>query len=225
MGAISKNYLYSGAFFIDSLATFPTLMTGQVVDSVNFLKFLRLRDFFRMFGPFVPVFEKLMPNMDTHLKTNVIEFLQMIVSTMLLAHFFACIWLILGMQDLDQPEHLKHSWAARPSNGFQGYSEYQLYVFAYYWIFEVITTVGYGDYTPSTMNEYIFAIILEFCGMTFFSLLMGLVANFVGTFNMGFDSLMQVKMDELNQWVKKIERSDKPNYMNPALYFEITTQI
>ena len=48
------------------------------------------------------------------------------------------------------------------------------------------------------MNEYIFAIILEFCGMTFFSLLMGLVANFVGTFNMGFDSLMQVKMDELN---------------------------
>jgi hypothetical protein len=89
----------------------------------------------------------------------------------------------------------------------------------------VITTVGYGDYTPGNSAERIFAIILEFCGMTFFSLLMGLVANFMATFNTGFDVLMQDRFDLLRQWVKKIERSDKPNYINPVLYMQINQQI
>jgi hypothetical protein len=85
--------------------------------------------------------------------------------------------------------------------------------------------VGYGDYTPGTDSERIFAIILEFCGMSFFSLLMGLVANFVGTFNTGFDVLLKDRLNNLAQWVKKIERSDKPNYIDPVLYLEINSQI
>jgi hypothetical protein len=141
-----------------------------------------------MFGPFIPIFEKIFPTMDTHLRQNIINFSQMIASTMLLAHFFACIWLLLGLSDAHLDPSEQKSWAF--VNNFAGYSEYQLYVFSYYWIYEVITTVGYGDYTPGTSSERIFAIILEFFGMTFFSLLMGLVANFVATFNAGFDVLL-----------------------------------
>lgn len=36
---------------------------------------------------------------------------------------------------------------------FQGYEKWEMYAFAYYWIFEVITTVGYGDYVPTTYSE------------------------------------------------------------------------
>ena len=61
--------------------------------------------------------------------------------------------------------------------------------------------------------------------MTFFSLLMGLVANFVATFRTGFDVLLQDRLDVLSQWVKKIERSDKPNYIDPVLYLQINSQI
>ena len=48
-----------------------------------------------------------------------------------------------------------------------------IYVFAFYWIFEVITTVGYGDYVGATTEEYIFITGLEFMGLVFFSFLMG----------------------------------------------------
>jgi hypothetical protein len=47
-----------------------------------------------------------------------------------------------------------------------------VYIFALYWIFEVITTVGYGDYSGSTTQELIFSMFLEFAGLTFFSLFM-----------------------------------------------------
>jgi hypothetical protein len=51
-------------------------------------------------------------------------------------------------------------------------------VFAYYWIWEVITTVGYGDFVGTTETEMIFSVILEFAGLAFFSILMGLITGF-----------------------------------------------
>ena len=70
------------------------------------------------------------------------------------------------------------SWVCRTGSDFSEYTDYQLFVFAYYWVWEVITTVGYGDYTGNTENEYIFSIVLEFVGMTFFSILMALITGF-----------------------------------------------
>lgn len=52
-----------------------------------------------MFGPFIPIIERIMPPMDTHIRSTVINFFMMIVGSMLMAHFAACIWLILGLQD------------------------------------------------------------------------------------------------------------------------------
>ena len=100
---IAGEYLKSGNFFIDCLATIPTMATGQSVAWANLCKFLRLRDFFMMFGPFIPIIERIMPPMDTHVRSVVINFITMIVGTMLMAHFAACVWLILGMADLEKP--------------------------------------------------------------------------------------------------------------------------
>ena len=54
-----------------------------------------------------------------------------------------------------------------------------MYVFALYWVFTVLTTVGYGDFAGSGATEYVFSIGLEFCGLTFFALLTGLIAPLV----------------------------------------------
>ena len=35
-----------------------------------------------------------------------------------------------------------------------------------------ITTVGYGDYTGVNTDEYLFTLVLEFTGVTFFSLML-----------------------------------------------------
>jgi hypothetical protein len=55
------------------------------------------------------------------------------------------------------------------------------YIFAFYWIFEVITTVGYGDFTGHNIPEYIFSICLMFMGVIFSSFLMGSINNIFNT--------------------------------------------
>ena len=106
------------------------------------------------------------------------------------------------------------------ANDFETKPIKTVYIFAFYWIFEVITTVGYGDYSGATQNEYIFSIILEFLGLTFFSFLMGSV-NGIFSHSDSFDDLIDEKFDALDSWLKKIEKSNKPFHIQPTLYNDI----
>ena len=106
------------------------------------------------------------------------------------------------------------------TNGFADKPKHTQYIFAFYWIFEVITTVGYGDYTGHTSNEYIFSIALEFLGLTFFSFLMGSINGIFNTSD-NFDDLIEEKLDSLDMWIKKIEKSNKPFHIQPTLYNDI----
>ena len=87
-----------------------------------------------------------------------------------------------------------------------------IYIFAFYWIFEVITTVGYGDYYGETQAEYIFSVGLEFLGLVFFSFLMGSITSIFGTSD-NFDDLIEQKLDTLDMWIKKIEKSNIPYHI------------
>ena len=62
----------------------------------------------------------------------------------------ACIWLALGyMESCSDPStSCIQSWIY--ANGFDKVNTTSQYIFAFYWIFEVITTVGYGDDTGAT---------------------------------------------------------------------------
>ena len=62
-------------------------------------------------------------------------------------------------------------------NGFEEATNTDLYVFAFYYIFEVITTVGYGDVCGATSDEYIFLIALELLAISFFSILMASIGE------------------------------------------------
>lgn len=68
-----------------------------------------------------------------------------------------------------------------------------------------MTTVGYGNWNGNTTNEYIFSIILEFMGLTFFAFLMGSINGIFNTKD-SFDDLVEAKFDELDFWVKKMEK-------------------
>ena len=43
----------------------------------------------------------------------------------------------------------------------------------------MLTTVGYGDYAGLGSEEFIFSVFLEFCGLSFFALLTGMIAPLV----------------------------------------------
>ena len=124
----------------------------------------------------------------------------------------ACIWLALGYMEDCSEESVSciQSWIY--ANGFDKVNTTSQYIFAFYWIFEVITTVGYGDYTGATQSEYIFSIVLEFMGLTFFSFLMGSITSIFSTSD-NFDDLIEQKLDSLDMWIKKIEKSNKPYHI------------
>ena len=126
----------------------------------------------------------------------------------------ACIWLSFGKQykcdSVTEDEVCQRSWVYEQE--FEDKPPTTQYIFAFYWIFEVITTVGYGDYSGKTSEEYIFSISLEFLGILFFSFLMGSIS---GIFNSSdnFNDLIEEKLDLLDIWIKKIEKSNKPYHI------------
>lgn len=132
--------------------------------------------------------------------------------------------------DIDLSEDKRESWLLRPtitegpdaySNEFLDADNRKVYIFALYWIWEVFSTVGYGDYFGTTEEEYVFSMILELIGLTFFSLLMGLISGFILDLNEGFEEMFQRKMEYLIVWVNKIEKSKKDNFINRKLYLEM----
>lgn len=174
-------------------------------------------------------------------------FTSLILFVVYISHLMACIWLWLGKMEKCPSNKEKDdifnctenelgasggipakcnvdltncqlSWIYK--NGFWSKPKHSQYIFAFYWIFEVITTVGYGDYYGSTPEEYIFSIGLEFIGLTFFSFLMGSINGIFNTKD-NFDDLIEEKLDSLDMWIKKIEKSNKPFHIQPTLYNDI----
>ena len=140
-----------------------------------------------------------------------IGFAGLILYVVYTSHIMACIWLYLGYSNpcdgTADGENCEISWVY--ADNFKDFNIHTVYIFAFYWIFEVITTVGYGDYTGGTSSEYIFSIALEFLGLTFFSFLMGSINGIFNTSD-NFDDLIEEKLDSLDMWIKKIEKSNKP---------------
>ena len=157
-------------------------------------------------------------------QNDLTSFGTLIINVIYISHISACIWISLGYQSECLPEQIKDdeecvvSWIY--DNGFAGSPIHSIYIFAFYWIFEVITTVGYGDYSGKTSAEYVFSIILEFLGLTFFSFLMGSINDIFDTAD-NFDDLIEEKLDQLDMWIKKIEKSNKPFHIQPILYNDI----
>jgi hypothetical protein len=139
-----------------------------------------------------------------------------------ISHLCGCVWIYLGGQydckinpdeiwdENNVRDNCVTSWIY--ANDFELKSYHTQYIFAFYWIFEVITTVGYGDYSGGTNQEYLFSIALEFIGLTFFSFLMGSINSIFNTTD-SFEALIEEKLDSLDMWIKKIEKSNKPYHI------------
>lgn len=95
-------------------------------------------------------------------------------------------------------------------------SEYATYVFALYWIFETFTTVGYGDYAGGNSTEYLYTLLFEFIGFCYNAVLISIMSSFFDS-EVSFEDLLKDKLDELDLWMKRIEKSYKPYYLHPVL--------
>ena len=97
---------------------------------------------------------------------------------LVLLHYLSCLWIYVGSKSFLEYEEGYLPWQYANAD-FDGYNNYQIYVFSTYWVFTVITTVGYGDYTPGTTTEYLVVLFMELGGIAVFSMLQMTVTRVV----------------------------------------------
>lgn len=137
----------------------------------------------------------------------------------------AVIWIKIGMDKSQEGSWVNNFVEEmRESTGDPNVDEYtyiwQIYVNAFYFILTTITTVGYGDITGSTTNEYIFSMCVEFIGLTFFSFLTGTISvMFSG--DQSFESLINARMEELDLWLLRLENCNSEEKIPNKLYHSI----
>lgn len=124
MKSVAKSYVLEGSFFIDLIATVPPMITGEKYTSINFLKYLRMWHYFTMMFPVKALLILLNPNSNSKKIKNIFDFMVLILTILLLAHFMACIWIFLGKQDNELPAEERQSWALHPDSDFIDYTDF-----------------------------------------------------------------------------------------------------
>lgn len=123
-------------------------------------------------SPLQTILLKVIPS-EPHKRILFNLFVNYFIFVITVAHYAVCLWIYIGgdkfmLDDDNEPWILANS-------EFLAYTDFQLYVFTFYWIYTVISTVGYGDYSGGTRIEYIICMIMELFGLVVFSILMYII--------------------------------------------------
>ena len=179
---IARNYLHSW-FAIDLCACFPATYIGlavmgtdsnqegaQKVKALKIIRLLRLAKMLRLAR-----LKRLLKRLDEEFPGiwTTSQLFSLVVIIMYVSHLFACGWYMVGTtnQVLDDGAEIQ-SWVNGMGWGDEvGWST--RYIDAYYYAITTLTTVGYGDRTPSTDTEKLFSIMTELAGGMIFGILAG----------------------------------------------------
>ena len=121
-----------------------------------FFKLARLIHFQRIFLQLNIIFDKCLYSRGYNKQkiAEVTDIVKLIVFIAIFSHVLACMWLKIGFLDP------RESWIRLNEDTLDGNDVVHIYIFAFYWIIETITTVGYGDYSGTTHYELMFSMAL-----------------------------------------------------------------
>lgn len=111
-------------------------------------------------------------------------------------HVLGCMWYYLARWDDFGPD----TWVAKTN--YQDKSDFDIYIYCFYFTITVITTVGYGDMPISTSMEKIVAIIIILIGVITFSFAIGSLISVLSNLDTS-EAKLKEKHFELNSIRKK----------------------
>jgi len=129
----------------------------RIIKIFKFLRFLRLLRVLKL--------KKLLYKFEEIIMSDMINaflgFFKVITVILFIAHWIGCIFYAIGASELDSGM----CWLT--ISGIHDASNFDKYIISLYWAFTTMTTVGYGDVSPYTMSEKIYAMfsMLIACGV------------------------------------------------------------
>mmetsp|Transcript_27671 Transcript_27671/g.20788 ORF Transcript_27671/g.20788 Transcript_27671/m.20788 type:complete len:194 (+) Transcript_27671:1001-1582(+) len=137
----------------------------------------------------------------------------MIVYLTLIVHILACIWVYIGIVE-------PLSWLHAEERKYLMSDQLDVYVNSVYFIITTLTTVGYGDITGSSNNEYLFQMVVEFIGIGFFSLLISSINNILVQ-ESKLQDIIDERIEDLDIWLRKLDKSRSNKQLPQPLYESI----
>jgi len=85
-----------------------------------------------------------------------------------------------------------------------------LYVSSVYWVIASFSSVGYGDITPKTESEMIYALLIEMLGICVFGYMIGTIQTLFTSFKIKDQN--QDLIDSINLWLILVDKA-KPSHL------------
>jgi len=185
--AIARRYL-KGWFFLDLIATLPftwVFISSRFSALNRIFRFFRLARLFKLFG-----------SSKTLNRARKLSFVNpafmrlfMLVFWILVAgHIVACGWIFIG-------------GVGEYTSGGEYTSNGEVYLEAFYWTVTTLTTIGYGDITPSTPVQFIYVIFIMLMGAAIYGFIIGNIANIIANIDVA-KSQFREKIENIDTFLK-----------------------
>ena len=124
-------------------------------------------------------------------------------------HTISWIWIYIGRES---------GWVVNKSSLLADNKDnLTLYVASIYYVMTTFATVGYGDFTGSTNQEYIFTMITQFLGIGFFGYVIGNISTMIGQID-SIQELQALEEEQQSVWQIKLDRSNKGKHFSRHYY-------
>lgn len=113
---------------------------------------------------------------------SILRLLALIFWVVMFSHFIACGWMAINEYE-------------------KGLTKLDIYIRAYYWTITTITTIGYGDITPSNNLQILYAIMIEIIGAGMYGFIIANIANLIANIDIA-KAQFQEKMEKIGTFMK-----------------------
>ena len=135
-----------------------------------------------------------------NLKVGAQRLLEFAVTTFVMVHLVACFWYFIAAGEPPEVE----TWLVAADLREASYGA--RYLASMYWGYTTMLTVGYGDITPLTNMEHIFAMVWMIIGAGIYTQVIGNLASVLATMDTR-DSTIQDKISTVDEFCKEAKIS------------------
>lgn len=155
----------------------------MIADAPQFLKLLKISKLLKMLKLIrVVKIKRLMQKFEEYIVTDsmdlLVTFFNITVKIIVIAHYMGCAFFYIGMDELR-----KHNKGWLIAHDLVDEEFMTRYITSMYWAFTTMIAVGYGDITPTTVNETRFVMIAMITSCGIFAFTVNSISQIVSQFN------------------------------------------